>query len=188
MEQLLELFNDFMWEVVSGILQLAMPILVGFVIYALNVQIAKWRMNLTEKQNAVIDKIVAGAVKTAQQLKASGALGSGEEALEYAKNIVQQKLTNAGIKIEVEEILDSIEAKYHDYIAPTSSNAHWFLEEVVSMVVTAYIETGLSLGLKDEIVKKADAHLKQYGIVVNIDTIEALVIAKIIQVTAKAVE
>ena len=162
--ELFEALQEGLWALVSGLLVIAIPVLARAAI--------QWvRATLTAKEMEVIDKVISMAVSTVQQLKANGVIGDGEAALDYALSVAQREFDRLGIKLDVDTILDAIEAVYN-------SEQAWTVKEFSAAALKELIDSYVGSNVGDEAKKLAavaiERYLKQFGISVDLDVLEAL--------------
>jgi len=108
MEQFIDFLQTFAFELAKAIL----PIIGGFIIFALNALIAKWKAELEASKPKLADYLAQAVDIAIYSAEQAGLHDLVEDKLQYAVNIAQEYLSENGWEeVNVELLVAAIEAE-----------------------------------------------------------------------------
>ena len=181
-------FAEMFWEVMAYVLGTLLMVAASYGTFALRKGYEKLRSSLDDSTEAKIEEIIAAGIRIAEQFKANGWLPDikevGEEAKEKAMAYAQAEFNRRGIKLSVDDLSDKIEKGYYramngDYAIFDRVDRIEFIGTIVELSLKAYIESESGEAVKDFVAEKTEKILKEYGVTVDLDVLETLILSKI---------
>jgi hypothetical protein len=196
MNQLTAFLNLF----ATGLLMLALPIVVAFVFQWLRQQGAELRGRMTVQQQQFIDAAVGVAVRAAEQMGLSQQLAGGGQAKKaYAIKSAQEYLNRLGVPVDVNQLATLIEAEVRrqfNNAAPVVDDAATrsaLLDRAVETAVLAAQQSGLTAVIqnvgaqkKRYAIEMAGRYLAEHGVKVDPVVLDGLIEAQVLRIKATA--
>ena len=185
--------SSFLTILASGVILLALPIVIAALFQWLRQKNAEFRSHLTAQQQQFIDAGVGIAVRAAEQMGLSRQLaGGGQGKKAYALKTAQDYLNRLGVQIDVNELATLIEAevrKQFSNAAPVVDNASTrsaLLDKAVETAVLAADQSGLTAVIQNVGSQKkryaldmAGRYLAEHGLKVDPIVLDGLIEAQI---------
>jgi hypothetical protein len=193
--------SSFLSILASGVLLLALPIVIAVLFQWLRQKNAEFRSHLTAQQQQFIDAGVGVAVRAAEQMGLSQQIaGGGQGKKAFALKTAQDYLNRLGVQIDVNELATLVEAevrKQFSNAAPVVDNAAMrsaLLDKAVETAVLAADQSGLTAVIQNVGVQKkryamdmAGRYLAEHGLKVDPMVLDGLIEAQIRRLRASGV-
>ncbi len=193
--------GSFLSILASGVLLLALPIVIAVLFQWLRQKNAEFRSHLTAQQQQFIDAGVGVAVRAAEQMGLSQQLaGGGQGKKAFALKTAQDYLNRLGVQIDVNELATLVEAevrKQFSNAAPVVDNAAMrsaLLDKAVETAVLAADQSGLTAVIQNVGAQKkryamdmAGRYLAEHGLKVDPMVLDGLIEAQIRRFRASGV-
>jgi hypothetical protein len=193
--------SSFLSILASGVLLLALPIVIAVLFQWLRQKNAEFRSHLTVQQQQFIDAGVGVAVRAAEQMGLSQQLaGGGQGKKAFALKTAQDYLNRLGVQIDVNELATLVEAevrKQFSNAAPVVDNAAMrsaLLDKAVETAVLAADQSGLTAVIQNVGSQKkryaldmAGRYLAEHGLKVDPMVLDGLIEAQIRRLRASGV-
>lgn len=195
--------RQFLGLFANALLLIALPILIGYVVWWLRARVNELKQGLSSDQLEIIESVGALAVHAAEQAGLAGALGGGAAKKDYAIESAQRYFDQLGIKIDVESIAALVEAEvirsFNSSAPPadTPEARAELIDNAVQAAVLAAEQTGLqkvalqagadlAAQKKDFALQLAQAYLKEHGVKVDLGLVDGLIEAQIMRFKMEA--
>jgi hypothetical protein len=179
MELNMKPFMDFFWQLAAIVLTCFGSVALAFATKWIKNKAAQLRSQLDVDTQVKLDAIIEVGVAAAQQMKAAGLLPDGASAKQYALNYAQRELNARGVTWDVYALEGKMEALYSSAYGVDSINLLGVAKDAVTQAVAAYKESAASVEAKDAMVQFAEKYLKTYGMTVDADVLEGMILAQL---------
>jgi Bacteriophage holin of superfamily 6 (Holin_LLH) len=185
--------NSFLSLLAQGLLIIAIPVVVAFLVQWLRQKGAEVRAHLTAQQQQFIDTGINFAVRAAEQAGLSNQVtGGGQAKKAYAVKAAQDYLDRLGIKLDVNMLTTLLEAevnKQFSNAAPVVDDAATrsaLLDKAVHTAVLAAEQSGLTGAIQNVAAQKkryaldfAFKYLAEHGLRVDPTVVNGLIEAQV---------
>lgn len=170
---------DMAVQVAGTLLTILVPLLLIYAQKFAAAYVAKLRLNLTDEQNATVDKVVQLAIATAEQLKINGVLPNGDAAKQWVISLVSSELQKYKITLDVGLISDRIESQYNAWLSDGIPDKEFLIGKAIDAGVNAYKGSGVSDEVKKLVAAFSKDYLAEFGVYVNAEVLEQLALSKL---------
>lgn len=190
--------TDFLTILAEGLLIIALPIAIAAAFQYARLLGARVRGQLDENQRVTVDRAVTIAVQAAEQVGIWQKL-IGPDKREHAIQVAQRFLDERGIKIDIERLVDLIEAEVlRQFSNPTppvdsAEGRQALIDSAIEAAVLAAEQSGLkgligNIGTEKKAyaIRMAAEYLNEHGIAVDEELIGGLIEAQLLRLTLAA--
>lgn len=171
--------EEALWVLAQGLLVVGLPVVVKAFLEWLGEKVRELRGSLSEAENERIEGAIRIGVAAAEQLKANGLLPDGAAAKGYALDVIGKELDRNGIVLDADLLMDRVEYGYRMFRSQEVFQRQELVGQAVDVGVRAWRESGLAGEAKGFVERVAKGYLRDFGVSVDVDVLEALVLGRL---------